>query len=154
MPYHHILVPLDGSLTAKAGLQEALKLAHGQAATLHLLHVMDDSPLMAEMSAASAYEQWHQRSLEFADALLARAQAQVREAGLEARLLRLEAGGRRVADVVVDEALRARCDLIVMGSHGRRGVSRALLGSEAEAVARLAPMPVLLVKGETHPRPA
>ncbi|MCG3189203.1 MAG: hypothetical protein LKCHEGNO_01489 [Burkholderiaceae bacterium] len=52
----------------------------------------------------------------------------------------------RVCDVVVQEALEWKADLIVIGTHGRRGASRLLLGSDAEQVLRLAPVPVLLVR--------
>ncbi len=53
---------------------------------------------------------------------------------------------QRVGDTIVDEARSAGCDLVVMGTHGRRGVSHALLGSDAERVARQCPVPVLLVR--------
>jgi nucleotide-binding universal stress UspA family protein len=57
-----------------------------------------------------------------------------------------DVGGGRVADAIVEEARRSRCDLIVIGTHGRRGVSRAMLGSDAENVVRSSPVPVLLVR--------
>jgi nucleotide-binding universal stress UspA family protein len=54
----------------------------------------------------------------------------------------------RVADVILNEARKWRADVIVMGTHGRRGISRTLLGSDAEAVVRSATAPVLLVRGK------
>jgi len=54
--------------------------------------------------------------------------------------------------VVVGEAEKAGCDLIVMGTHGRRGLSRLTLGSDAELVVRHAPVPVLLVRHSEAPR--
>ena len=54
---------------------------------------------------------------------------------------------QRVSDVVVDQARSWGAEIIVIGTHGRRGVRRALLGSDAEQIVRLAPMPVLLVRG-------
>ena len=54
--------------------------------------------------------------------------------------------GGRVADAIVEEARQSRCDLIVIGTHGRRGVARAMLGSDAENVVRSSPVPVLLVR--------
>jgi nucleotide-binding universal stress UspA family protein len=54
----------------------------------------------------------------------------------------------RVADVVVEEAAKSGCDLIVMGTHGRRGFSRLALGSDADLVVRSSPVPVLLVRNE------
>ena len=57
-----------------------------------------------------------------------------------------EVVGERVSDVIVDEAAKAGCELIVMGTHGRRGVSRVALGSDAENVLRSSSIPVLLVR--------
>jgi nucleotide-binding universal stress UspA family protein len=57
----------------------------------------------------------------------------------------------RVADTIVDEARSTKCDLVVMGTHGRRGFSHVLLGSDAERVVRQCPLPVLLVR---HPEAA
>jgi nucleotide-binding universal stress UspA family protein len=57
-----------------------------------------------------------------------------------------ESAGARIADVIVERAKRWRSDLIVMGTHGRRGVSRMLMGSDAELVVRNASAPVLLVR--------
>ena len=51
----------------------------------------------------------------------------------------------RVANAIVDQAKRWRADVIVMGTHGRRGLNRVFLGSDAELVARYSPVPVLLV---------
>jgi len=59
----------------------------------------------------------------------------------------IETFGARVADLIVDETVAAKADLIVIGTHGRRGVGRLLLGSDAEQILRLAPVPVLLVRG-------
>ena len=57
-----------------------------------------------------------------------------------------ELKGGRVADAILQEAKSAGCDLIVIGTHGRRGFRRALLGSDAESVLRESPVPVLLVR--------
>jgi nucleotide-binding universal stress UspA family protein len=61
--------------------------------------------------------------------------------------LLLETLGRRVADVIVREAKKWRADVIVLGTHGRSGLSRVVLGSDAELVVRESPVPVLLVRG-------
>ena len=52
----------------------------------------------------------------------------------------------RVCDVIVDQAREHQCDLIVMGTHGRRGIEHAMVGSDAERVIRMSPVPLLLVK--------
>ena len=62
-----------------------------------------------------------------------------------------ETFGARVCDLVVEQAREWKADLIVIGSHGRRGMSRLFLGSDAELVVRLAPVPVLLVRAAAEP---
>ena len=54
--------------------------------------------------------------------------------------------GQRVSDIILDQAAAWPADLIVIGTHGRRGVDRVLMGSDAEQVARRSPVPVLLVR--------
>lgn len=146
--YTRILVPVDGSDTAATGLQEALALARRLNSTLVLLHVVDPVPLPLEAMTASVWQ-------ELGDDLRIRGQAvldQARSAALaqgvaaEARLI--EGRVERVADTIVDEARSARCELIVMGTHGRRGFSRLMLGSDAERVLHACPVPVLLIR---HP---
>ncbi|HET7877050.1 MAG TPA: universal stress protein, partial [Methylomirabilota bacterium] len=78
----------------------------------------------------------------------AKAGARAREAGVAVEPALLESDGRRVAAVVVDEARWWEADLIVVGTHGRRGLDRLLLGSVAEGVVRAAPVTVLLVRGK------
>jgi nucleotide-binding universal stress UspA family protein len=65
----------------------------------------------------------------------------------------LESKGERASTLIVQQAEDARCDLVVLGTHGRRGVDRVLMGSDAEQVARLASVPVMLVR-QSHPAAA
>ena len=69
----------------------------------------------------------------------------MRRARLAAETELVENAAGRVADVIVEHAKRWRADLIVMGTHGRRGFNRLLIGSNAELVVRHSPVPVLLV---------
>lgn len=144
--YRSILVPLDGSATSKRGLQEAIQLARGQPCTLHLVHVLMDFPLMVEMASAADYEVSRKRLRETGEAILAQGREEAAQAGVGCLSELRESEGLRVADILVEQAKRQHCGLIVMGTHGRRGISRATLGSDAEATARLSPVPVLLVK--------
>jgi nucleotide-binding universal stress UspA family protein len=70
----------------------------------------------------------------------------VTDAGLECETVVLDATSGSVAPVIVEQIAQHRCDLVVMGTHGRRGMKRLALGSDAELVVRHAPVPVLLVK--------
>ena len=144
--YQRILVPLDGSATAESGLREALKLATGQNATLFFLHVVDDFRMLVEMSSVRNYEEMLKSMRQYGLEVLAKARHAAELAGVHRESLLREVTNERVADVIVDQAKQHGCDLIVMGTHGRRGFNRIAMGSEAEQVARTSTVPVLLVR--------
>lgn len=146
--YQHILVPLDGSAAAERGFREALRLAAEQKSTLRLLHVIDDFPMLMEMSAVSSFDASMRKVREYGEDVLSKAQAAAAALDVHADTVLREVTQGRVADVVVDEARASGCDLIVMGTHGRRGFSRLALGSDADRVVRASPVPVLLVRTE------
>jgi len=145
MAYKRILVPVDGSTTAAKGMQAALRLARENRGKLILLHVVEEySAFISPEAGASigpildAMRVAGKRKLE----RIVRAAA---KAGVKPQSVLAENFGGRVADTIVREAKRLRADLIVMGTHGRRGVKRALLGSDAELVVRASRVPVLLI---------
>jgi nucleotide-binding universal stress UspA family protein len=144
--YQRILVPIDGSPTAARGLAEAIALARELKATLRLLNLTSDFALMVEMSSAIDFEKYREGLNQFGQRLLAEASEQAKAQGVACETSILDLRGNRVADAIVEEARKSRCDLIVIGTHGRRGVSRAVLGSDAENVMRSSPVPVLLVR--------
>lgn len=80
--------------------------------------------------------------------LLSKAQAAAALAGVTAESSLREVTHGRIAKIVIDEARSSGCDLIVMGTHGRRGFSRLALGSDADLVVRQSPVPVLLVRDD------
>jgi len=140
--YTHILVPVDGSEVSAAALREALKLAKEQDAKLRLTHVYEPmSHVVAEGSVDLTPAIRRQ-----GEQLLAEALTQARAFGVEATTVLVAAGSRRVPAAIVEEAAAAGADLIAMGTHGRRGVERLLLGSVAEGVARRATVSVLLIR--------
>jgi nucleotide-binding universal stress UspA family protein len=144
--YQRILVPVDGSPTAERGLREAIGLAAGQGTKLLFLHIVDDYTMLIEMSSAAGYEEMIRGLRQFGLEVLAKAKRAAEAASVHAETLLREVTGKRVADVIVDQARQHSCDLIVMGTHGRSGFSRLTLGSAAEGVARSSPVPVLLVR--------
>jgi nucleotide-binding universal stress UspA family protein len=144
--YHRILVPLDGSATAERGLREAIGLAAEQKARLSLLHVADNFPMLMEMSSVTSYQEMLNELRRYGEDVLAKAKRAAAEAGVQADTLLREVTQGRIADVIIDEAKKTGCGLIVMGTHGRRGFSRLTLGSEAERVVRSSTVPVLLVR--------
>jgi nucleotide-binding universal stress UspA family protein len=144
--YRRILVPLDSSATSQRGLQEAIQLAKAFDASLVLLHVVEYFPMMVDITSTAVLEQVSSQMRSAGKDLLQRAHDAARSAGVACETQLEDVAGVRVCDVVVQQAKDRRCDLIVMGTHGRRGVEHALLGSDAERVLRLAPCAVLLVK--------
>jgi len=144
--YHRLLVPLDGSATAERGVGEAIGLAAEQKATLCLLHVVDDFPMLMQMTSALDFEETMKDVRQYCESLLAKAKSTAAEAGVQADTLLRRVTHQRAGEVIVDEARRTGCDLIVMGTHGRRGFSLLTMGSEAQLVVRTSPVPVLLVR--------
>lgn len=146
--YKHILVAVDGSNTSELAVREAIKLARDQQADLRLISVIDQTPITWGDSGAmgvtdTVFEALRQAGRAIAD----QSMALVRKAGLKAEVILPETFGPRIASIIVEEAKRWPADLIVIGSHGRRGVDRLLLGSVTEGVVRLSSIPVLLIHG-------
>jgi nucleotide-binding universal stress UspA family protein len=145
--YKNILVPLDGSDTARRGLEAAIDLAKAVKAKLTLLNVTSDFPIMVEMAHTMNVEQVRAGLTQYGQDLLKETKAEVTRYGIEATTEIRDLKGGRVADAIVAEARASKCDLIVIGTHGRRGFSRALMGSDAERVVRESAVPVLVVRG-------
>ncbi len=144
--YKRILVPIDGSDPGHCGLKEAIALATVHQATLCLLHVTNDFPIMSEMPMVMDFEKYREELHKYGRHLLDDGKKLAADLGLEVKTVLHDLKGGRVADAILQEAKSAGCDLIVIGTHGRRGFRRALLGSDAESVLRESPVPVLLVR--------
>ncbi|MEJ2379988.1 MAG: universal stress protein [Gammaproteobacteria bacterium] len=147
--YKHILVAIDGSEIADHALKEAILVGTDMQAQLRIVHVIDEVPMIVWATAYANLDAVRGSYRQAAEKMLDRALATVQNAGLEAdiRLIENTTFGPRVGELVTHEAETWPADLIVIGTHGRRGVSHVLLGSVAEAVVRVAPIPVLLVRG-------
>ncbi|MCC6472638.1 MAG: universal stress protein [Burkholderiales bacterium] len=156
--YKKILVPIDSSKTSARGLEEAIKLAKAEGARLFLLHVVDEFIALQDAMGAGFYAgELFEGLREGGRRLLARAEARVRARGLPVRSILVEEPAARVAEVIVAQAKKLGAQIIVLGTHGRRGVSRLVMGSDAEGVLREANVPVLLVRapeGEAAPSAA
>jgi len=144
--YNRILVPVDGSATSNLGLAEAIKLAKLTGARLLLLHAVDIAAISLTPEAATAAPGLFDAMRDAGEQVVSKAKATVESAGLTAETILVDTLSGRVSDLVVDQAKEWRADLIVIGTHGRRGVSRLLIGSDAEQIVRAAPVPVLLVR--------
>ncbi|RBL81726.1 universal stress protein [Streptomyces cavourensis] len=145
--YQRILVPVDGSPTSELGLQEAMRLARLMHADLRLIHVID------ELSFALGIDSYGYYAGELLDllrkngeAILQKATETVRAQGIAVDSVLYENLEKTVQQRVIAEATTWNADLIVIGTHGRRGVRRLVLGSSAEGILRSSPVPVLLVR--------
>jgi nucleotide-binding universal stress UspA family protein len=144
--YGKILVPIDGSETSKRGLREACRLAMEQGAKLRCLFVIDEHYLTANYMGFMYLPDLIDKLRENGKEILDEASEQGRKSGVEVESIMRESAERRVSFLILDEAKTWAADLIVMGTHGRRGLSHLALGSDAESVVRNSPVPVLLVR--------
>jgi nucleotide-binding universal stress UspA family protein len=144
--YKRILAPIDGSDAAQRGLQEAIAIAFDQRASLTLLYVIDASMTSVDPSTFLAYDELLGALRTTGASVLAKGTQLAKERGVSVSSKVIETPDRRVAPAIVDEAGKSDCDLIVMGTHGRRGLSHLVLGSDAEVVIKTSPVPVLLVR--------
>lgn len=147
--YQHILVPVDGSKASEEGLREALALARDQGAALRVVYVVDPSTAAADMLTAAEYGSVHAELREQGQRVLTHARQKARRRTVDCETVLRDCTGQ-VAEAIVEEARSWPCELIVMGTHGRQGLSHLLMGSTAEGVLRRTPVPVLLVR---PPRP-
>ena len=148
--FNCILVALDGSPTSNAGFKSAVQLASDQHASLVGLHVIDDGAITINFEGgyvpAAYVDKLYDSLRENGRAILARAEATAKAAGVAMKSVLVESRGQTIAQAILTQVRRAKADLVVIGTHGRRGLSRVLMGSDAEAVVREARVPVLLVR--------
>ena len=147
MSYKRILVPVDGSPTSNAGLREAIALARGQGANLQLVHVADQHYVtLMGLETATALDDLMASVTQAGKRVLRNAERLARREGVDPSTVLLETLTGPAADPIVRQAQKWKADLIVIGTHGRRGVRRLLMGSDAEQIVRTSPVPVLLVR--------
>ena len=148
--YKRILVPVDGSDTSARGLSEAIKLSQDQGATIRLIHVVDELIMSGSVDGALGYTDMLIETLrELGKSILKKAEARVQKHGLSSESVMLEHFGGQAAGFIVEDAKKWNADLIVLGTHGRRGITRLVMGSDAEEIVRTSPVPVLLVRSKT-----
>ncbi len=150
--YSNILVPIDGSEASDAGVAEALGVAARMGASVRFFNVIDLNYLARTGGDGTSFHssQLADLSRKEAATLLDQALERASAAGVKAEAGSVEIMTGRPADEIVLEAGRCEAELIVMGTHGHRGLRRAMLGSDAESVVRHAAVPVLLVPLRRH----
>ena len=146
--YQRIFVPVDGGSTSRRGLDEAIAVAKSTQGQLHLLHVVDDMPIVAE--GVEAFPAPGTDIIEMVTDegkdILAQAQARVQQAGLNCDATMRRTSKGKIYEQILQVAQEWNADLIVIGTHGRTGAERLFMGSDAEQVVRHTDLPVLLVR--------
>ncbi|TQV62439.1 MAG: universal stress protein [Halothiobacillaceae bacterium] len=145
--FKRILVAVDGSETSMRALAKAIELTRAHGSHLMLVHVVEEVFLNVGEEIVDPRALWSAMTAG-GEKVLERMLEQVHAAGMEAesRMIELRDMGETIAGSILREAEAWQADLIVAGTHGRRGWRRILLGSTAEEVARMATMPVLLIR--------
>jgi nucleotide-binding universal stress UspA family protein len=150
--FKSILVALDGSAASTAGLKAAVQLASDQRAKLVGVHVLDDAAITINFEGGyvpAAYVDKLYASLrDNGKAILAKAEAAARAAGVDMKTVLVQSRGRTIADAILGQVRKEKVDAIVIGTHGRRGLARMLMGSDAEAVVRESRVAVVLMRAQ------
>lgn len=145
--YSRILVAVDGSPCSMHTLKHAAAVAKAQSASLRIIHVVDLGLLPLGPELAIDVDALLKARHDAGEKILAAASDSLRDAGIEieTRVLDTATPTQHLAATIADAASGWPADLLVLGTHGRRGVERWLLGSVAEGVARRSTVPTLLV---------
>ncbi|MEK7436327.1 MAG: universal stress protein [Pseudomonadota bacterium] len=148
--YKHILVPTDGSALSDKAVEAALKLAKLSGAHVTAFHAVEPYPLQGAYAAEASGvaelqpEIFAERSEEYAKRVLAAFAAAAAAANVQCSTA--YATSRSASQAIIEKANQEKCDLIVMASHGRRGLEGFLLGSETQKVLTHSTIPVLVYR--------
>jgi nucleotide-binding universal stress UspA family protein len=146
--YQRILVATDGSTLSKKAVRSGIELAAAVGAELVALYVVPRYPVsyfeggltVSMQDVARTEKQWEDNGQAVVDAVQKTAQA----AGVKAKAV--VSRSNMVAEAIMAAAKKHKCDLIVMASHGRKGIKRVLLGSETQHVLTHGTVPVLVLR--------
>jgi nucleotide-binding universal stress UspA family protein len=144
--YKRVLVAIDGSETSNVALQEAVKIAKDHGSQLRLVHVVDLTMAYSAVEAPYIFE-YRKAMEEEGRKVLAECATLPRSAGVQCDSKCVVTFGKHVYEVIEEEAAQWPADLVVIGTHGRTGIRRLLLGSVAEGLTRISSKPILLIRG-------
>lgn len=154
--YKRILVAIDGSQAAQLALEEAIKIAEAAQAIVTAVFVAEHTARLVDVGTGlidaqpctTAYAEAAKATLEDAKATLEDARAMFEQRKVRGLTRTIDAYGEDIAGMLCRAADECEADLVVMGTHGRHGIGRLLLGSVAEALLRRTTVPVLMVRRE------
>lgn len=144
--YQRILVPVDSSPPSNRGLEEAIRVAKLTGGRLRLIHVIDE--LSMELYTSARAGGWLDALRASGERILERAKADALGNGVEVDTVLHSDFSGPIDQKVASEARRWPADLIVLGTHGRRGIRRWMLCSDAQCILRTSTAPVLLVRAQ------
>ncbi|MDC5142026.1 universal stress protein [Acinetobacter baumannii] len=145
MLYQHILVPIDGSETSMVAMKEAIKIGKALNSKITVVQVMALDPIIADLYVKMGQtNELIERTRTYLLDILEQAKQQFLQEGLSVETKLLE--GFVVHEEIIQAAQELNADLIVMGSHGRTGVRKLVLGSVAQKVLGESHIPVLIVR--------
>jgi nucleotide-binding universal stress UspA family protein len=146
--YNHILISTDGSELAQKGVDHGFSLAKALGSKVTIITVTEPFPVPSSGAAwfvtPNDFESYAASRKKFVEEIHAPLKATAEKMGLKADTIHVPDAW--AATAIVETAQQAGCSLIVMASHGRRGVKRLLLGSQAAEVVASSPVPVLVVR--------
>ena len=147
--YKHIMLPTDGSRLSAKATSQGIRLAKSLRAKVTAVHVMPEYAMVidetfATPSVVSFQKEFDAESKKRATKILARTKAEAAAAKVPCQVVAVTSGAPY--DAIIRQARKSRCDLIVMASHGRKGLSSLLLGSETSKVLTHSKTPVLVVR--------
>lgn len=148
--YQNILIAVDGSAASQRGLAEGLRLAKAVGGRVMLVHVVNALILESEIASTAYYQALAESFRKEGSEILEAAGAAAREAGVSFEQKLIEKIGAHPWEEIITAAKGSRADLIVLGTHGRRGLKRLVMGSDAELVLRHSPVPVLMVRDQSQ----
>jgi nucleotide-binding universal stress UspA family protein len=145
--YRHILIAIDGSDCSLIAAEQGLSLAHAVGATVTAITVTPTWKAvgLSELALGHTEEEYEASAKAYGDKCLERVQERAAGTGIACEVIQVMHA--HPYEAIVDAADTRACDLIVVGSHGRRGVARLLLGSEASKVLARSKVSVLVCRG-------
>ena len=145
--YKKIIVAIDDSDTSRCALNEAVTIAKAHGASLCVVHAADETLLgMHHRTIGTTLNLDHARAAIRAAGQILLDEAKASIEGIAVETLLVEADTQRVSEAIVQAAKSAAADLVVVGTHGRSGLQRLILGSVAEQLVRLSSVSILLVR--------
>lgn len=148
--YKHVFIAIDDSRTSQKALDEALAVAKAHDATLEIAHAIDEQLVHVFHAGGVTTTNTNQLKQVLENGgqdVLSKALEKARSVGVKTKTHLLKGHGEHTDDLIANAVKNSGADLLVVGSHGRRGVRRLLLGSVAENLVRKVSVSVLIVRG-------